>query len=91
MTLNNNSEIRPHRVNAGGIFIALLKGALQPLSCVVTVPFTLLFPSLTTFFFYHVFSKQNDKILSFKKGLKFNFKAMLGTEILYLLGLLQSK
>ncbi len=33
----------------GGIFIALLKGALQPLSCVVTVPLTLLFPSLTTF------------------------------------------
>ena len=82
MTLNNISEIRPHRVNAGGIFIALLKGALQPLSCVVTVPLTLLFPSLTTFFLYHVFSKQNDKILSFKKGLKFDFKAMLGTEIL---------
>ena len=87
MTLNNISEIRPHRVNAGGIFIALLKGALQPLSCVVTVPLTLLFPSLTTFFLYHVFSKQNDKILSFKKGLKLDFKAMLGTEILYLLGL----
>ena len=59
MTFNNISEIRPHRVNAGGIFIALLKGALQPLSCVVTVPLTLLFPSLTTFFLYHVFSKQN--------------------------------
>lgn len=87
MTLNNNSEIRPHRVNAGGIFIALLKGALQPLSCVVTVPFTLLFPALTTFILYHVFSKQNDKILSFKKGLKFDFKSMLGTEIIYILGL----
>lgn len=87
MTMNNNSEIRPHRVNAGGIFIALLKGALQPLSCVVTVPFTLLFPALTTFILYHVFSKQNDKILSFKKGLKFDFKSMLGTEIIYILGL----
>lgn len=88
MTLNNNSQIRPHRVNAGGIFIAMLKGALQPLTCIVTVPFTLLFPSLTTFILYHVFTKQNDKILSFKKGLKFDFKTMLATEIIYLLGLI---
>lgn len=87
MTLNNNSQIRPHRVNAGGIFIALLKGALQPLSSVVTVPLTLLFPSLTTFILYHVFTKQDDKILSFRKGLKFDFKTILGTEIIYLLGL----
>ena len=87
MTLNNISEIRPHRVNAGGIFIAILKGALQPLSCVVTVPFTLLFPALTTFILYHVFSKQNDKILSFKRGLKLDFKSMIGAEIIYLLGL----
>ena len=87
MTLNNNSQIRPHRVNAGGIFIALLKGALQPLSCVVTVPSTLLFPALTSFILYHVFSKQNDKILSFKRGLKLDFKSMLASEIFYLLGL----
>lgn len=67
MTNNDNYAIRPHKVNVGGIFIAALKGAIQPLSAVVFVPLFLLFPSLGAALYYHVFSKQNEKALILRK------------------------
>jgi hypothetical protein len=87
MQLQNTIAIRPHFINAGGIFKAMLKGAIQPLSCVLLVPFSLLFPSLVSAYLYHVFKNQNGKILSFKQGLfeSFDLKAVVASEIAYII------
>lgn len=89
MTNNENYAIRPHKVNVGGIFIAALKGAIQPLSAVVFVPLFLLFPSLGAAFYYHVFSKQNEKSLNFKKGFfkSLDIKSVVASELIYLISL----
>lgn len=89
MTENTNQAIRPHRVNAGGIFIALTKGAIQPLFAVLIVPFALLIPSLVSSFYFHVFSKQNFKISAFKPGFtkSLDIKAVILSEIIYLASL----
>lgn len=86
MTDKSNQAIRPHRVNAGGILIALIKGAIQPLFAVLIVPFALLIPSLVSSFYFHVFSKQNFRISSFKSGFfkSLDFKAVVISEIVYL-------
>lgn len=89
MTKKAEYAIRPHRVNVGGVFIAALKGALQPLSAAVLVPLFLLAPALGAAIYYHVFSKQDLKICSFKKGFlrSTDFKSVLLGELLYLVSL----
>lgn len=88
--MNNESlNVRPHKVNAGGIFISALKGALQPIACFFLVPVTLLIPSLSAFYLYQVFTRQNDRILGIKPGfLKgFNLRTVIYTEFFYVITL----
>lgn len=81
--VKKQSSVRPQRVNAGGIFAAIVKGAIQPLSGLILVPLMFFIPSLAASVYYHVFKRQDQRVLNFRKGLNFDFGYTLLTEAIY--------
>ena len=83
---NLNNNVRLQKVNAGGIFFAIAKGALQPISAIVLVPLAIICPPLVASIFYHIFKNQDDRVFNLKKGLfkAINFKLVTILEIIYI-------
>ncbi|MGN1281413.1 MAG: hypothetical protein ACI4UM_05870 [Succinivibrio sp.] len=82
--VEKNNAVRPQKVNAGGIFAAIVKGAIQPLSGLILVPLMFLVPSLAASVYYHVFKRQDQRVLNFKRGFSFDLGYILVSELIYI-------
>ncbi|MGN0902794.1 MAG: hypothetical protein ACI4M9_05860 [Succinivibrio sp.] len=84
--MSNTESKAPRRADAGFVFKALLKSALQPLSAAITVPLMLLAPGAAASFILHALRHQSGKYLALKGGFKkcFDLREFFLLEIFYL-------